>query len=245
MNFVPDIYIDTMGYAFTLPLFKYIGGCSVACYVHYPTISTDMLEKVSQRFAAHNNARFIARNPILSGLKLIYYKLFAYVYGMVGARSDVIMVNSSWTRNHIVSLWKAFDRTHIVYPPCDTKEFLTLDYEKKLTSELKPIVSVGQFRPEKDHPLQLDAFGKFLNSQPAEKRPCYKLLLVGSCRNEEDSQRVNSLRDQCDKLNITANVEFRLNVTFSDLKKSFAESVVGIHTMWNEHFGIGNCYKYL
>ena len=23
----PDVYIDTMGYAFTLPLFKYLGGC--------------------------------------------------------------------------------------------------------------------------------------------------------------------------------------------------------------------------
>ena len=37
-KFVPDIYIDSMGYAFTLPLFKYFGGCKVAAYVHYPTI---------------------------------------------------------------------------------------------------------------------------------------------------------------------------------------------------------------
>ncbi|XP_005920153.1 GDP-Man:Man(3)GlcNAc(2)-PP-Dol alpha-1,2-mannosyltransferase, partial [Haplochromis burtoni] len=36
-EFVPDIYIDSMGYAFTLPLFRYLGGCSVASYVHYPT----------------------------------------------------------------------------------------------------------------------------------------------------------------------------------------------------------------
>lgn len=37
-KFVPDVYIDSMGYAFTLPMFKYLGGCSVAAYVHYPTI---------------------------------------------------------------------------------------------------------------------------------------------------------------------------------------------------------------
>jgi hypothetical protein len=30
MNTVPDIYVDTMGYAFTLPLFKYVCG-SKAC----------------------------------------------------------------------------------------------------------------------------------------------------------------------------------------------------------------------
>lgn len=45
----PDLYIDSMGYAFTLPLFRYFGGCSVGSYVHYPTISTDMLSVVRER----------------------------------------------------------------------------------------------------------------------------------------------------------------------------------------------------
>ena len=36
--FVPDIFIDSMGYAFTIPLFRFFGGCKVACYIHYPTI---------------------------------------------------------------------------------------------------------------------------------------------------------------------------------------------------------------
>lgn len=38
-----------MGYAFCLPLFKYLGGSKVSCYVHYPTISTDMLSVVQQQ----------------------------------------------------------------------------------------------------------------------------------------------------------------------------------------------------
>ena len=46
MSFVPSIYIDTMGYSFTMPLFKYCGASLVGCYVHYPTISTDMLAQV-------------------------------------------------------------------------------------------------------------------------------------------------------------------------------------------------------
>ena len=48
-GFVPDIYIDSMGYAFTLPLFKILGGCRIGAYVHYPTISTDMLSRVANR----------------------------------------------------------------------------------------------------------------------------------------------------------------------------------------------------
>lgn len=47
--FTPDLYIDSMGYAFTLPVFRYLGGCRVASYVHYPTISTDMLSVVRDR----------------------------------------------------------------------------------------------------------------------------------------------------------------------------------------------------
>lgn len=68
-----------MGYAFTYPLFKYIGGCEVGSYTHYPTISTDMLKHVYRRIISHNNHRIIARNPFLSAAKITYYKLFALV----------------------------------------------------------------------------------------------------------------------------------------------------------------------
>lgn len=47
--FVPDLYVDSMGYAFTLPIFRYLAGCKVASYVHYPTVSTDMLSVVRER----------------------------------------------------------------------------------------------------------------------------------------------------------------------------------------------------
>ena len=48
-SLVPDVYVDSMGYAFTMPLFRYLGGCMVASYVHYPTVSTDMLSVVRNR----------------------------------------------------------------------------------------------------------------------------------------------------------------------------------------------------
>ena len=100
-NTIPDIFIDTMGYAFTLPLFKYFGSCKVGCYVHYPTISTDMLDKVRSRTKTYNNKNRIANNYYLSNLKLMYYKIFAWMYGKAGSTSDLTMVNSSWTEDHI------------------------------------------------------------------------------------------------------------------------------------------------
>jgi alpha-1,2-mannosyltransferase len=77
---IPHVYLDTMGYAFTLPLFKYFGSCKVGCYVHYPTISTDMLDKVRTRSRGYNNRRGIASSSIATNLKLLYYKVSNYIF---------------------------------------------------------------------------------------------------------------------------------------------------------------------
>nr|XP_005007108.1 GDP-Man:Man(3)GlcNAc(2)-PP-Dol alpha-1,2-mannosyltransferase isoform X2 [Cavia porcellus] len=238
MQCVPDVYIDSMGYAFTLPLFKYLGGCRVGSYVHYPTISTDMLSVVKNQTAAFNNASFITRNPFLSKVKLIYYYLFASIYGLVGSCSDVVMVNSSWTLNHILSLWKVGNRTNIVYPPCDVQTFLDIPLHEKKTVPGHLLVSVGQFRPEKNHPLQIRAFAKLLSRKVPES-PSLKLVLIGGCRNKDDDLRVNQLRKLCEDLKVQDDVEFKINIPFDELKKYLSEATIGLHTMWNEHFGIG------
>lgn len=71
--------IDTMGYAFTYPIFKYIGQCKVACYTHYPTITSDMLKRVYSRTITHNNRRMIANSSLLTSAKAFYYRIFGKV----------------------------------------------------------------------------------------------------------------------------------------------------------------------
>ncbi|XP_053236540.1 GDP-Man:Man(3)GlcNAc(2)-PP-Dol alpha-1,2-mannosyltransferase [Podarcis raffonei] len=238
VNCVPDVYIDSMGYAFTLPLFKYLGGCRIGCYVHYPTISTDMLSVVRNQNARFNNAAVITRNPLLSKLKLTYYYIFASIYGLVGSCSDIVMVNSSWTFNHILSLWRCSDRTSVVYPPCDVQTFLDIPLHEEKNTVEQTIVSVSQFRPEKDHRLQIRAFAKLLE-KTAGQELLPKLILIGGCRNQEDEQRVNGLKKLCQDLGIEKRVEFKVNIPFEELKQHLADATIGLHTMWNEHFGIG------
>ncbi|CAB1458588.1 unnamed protein product [Pleuronectes platessa] len=240
-EFVPDLYIDSMGYAFTLPLFRYLGGCSVGSYVHYPTVSTDMLSVVRERNPRFNNPDYVTNNLFLSAFKVVYYCLFALLYGMAGSCSDLIMVNSSWTLDHILSLWRAPNRTHVVYPPCDVSGFLDIPLEEDGDKKQHSIVSVGQFRPEKDHRLQIRAFKKVLDGRRAGAggREELKLVLVGGCRNQEDEDRVLMLRGLCQELGVGDQVEFKLNVTFQELKSEMGEATIGLHTMWNEHFGIG------
>jgi len=64
-------------------------------------------------------------------------------------------------------------------------------------------------------------------------------VLIGGCRNADDQARVDELKKLAEELEISEYVEFCLNVPFSTLKERMAQSTVGIHTMWNEHFGIG------
>ncbi|KAF2461443.1 hypothetical protein BDY21DRAFT_332146 [Lineolata rhizophorae] len=45
---VPDVFVDTMGYAFALALSKWLfPDVPTGAYVHYPTISTDMLDAIA------------------------------------------------------------------------------------------------------------------------------------------------------------------------------------------------------
>jgi len=230
----PRVFIDSMGYSFTYPIFKYFGGSQVACYVHYPTISTDMLNLVYERRPTYNNQSGIAGSQLKSRAKLLYYEIFAKIYGFMGSRADAIMVNSTWTKNHIVALWKLPQKTHIVFPPCNTTEFQQI----KLENRQKFIISIGQFRPEKDHNLQLDSFKVLLKKYPHWKGKV-KLVLIGSSRNKDDQARVDHLIKRCNEEDLKEHVIFQVNAKFGELKEWLAKAMIGVHTMWNEHFGIG------
>jgi alpha-1,2-mannosyltransferase len=63
-----------MGYAFTFPVAVFMG-VPVGAYVHYPTISTDMLARVRSRQAGHTNSDVISSSSVLSRGKLLYVVL--------------------------------------------------------------------------------------------------------------------------------------------------------------------------
>ncbi|XP_019161636.1 PREDICTED: GDP-Man:Man(3)GlcNAc(2)-PP-Dol alpha-1,2-mannosyltransferase [Ipomoea nil] len=233
-KFTPLFYLDTSGYAFTYPVAR-IFGCKVMCYTHYPTISLDMLSRVHSRSSMYNNDALIAKSALLSWCKVIYYTIFSWMYGFVGSCSHLAMVNSSWTQSHIEKLWGISSRTRRVYPPCDTSGLQVLPLERAM--DPPKIISVAQFRPEKAHPLQLEALAVAIKKlEPGLPKP--KLQLVGSCRNEADEKRLQNLKDLAKKLNVENDVEFHKNVMYSDLVRLLGGAVAGIHSMIDEHFGI-------
>ncbi|KAI1745234.1 glycosyltransferase family 4 protein [Xylaria scruposa] len=246
---VPDIFVDTVGYAFTLGLSKLLfPNVPTAAYVHYPTISTDMLASLDPKSTVGNQGVNAGKGVGFEGaVKRHYWKWFASLYSRMGASVDVVMTNSTWTQAHIQSLWgplrKQRGRQHqiaVVYPPCavsDIEEAIELS-EKSEKSREKCIVYIAQFRPEKNHQLILNSFAEFIKSDsPASKDA--KLLLLGSVRDDNDSRRVYQLRLLVNELHIKDRVVFKLDAPWSEVLEWLGKAYVGVNGMWNEHFGIG------
>ena len=236
LKFSPHFFIDTTGYSFVVPVFRWLGGCKTASYVHYPTVSVDMIKKVRSSESSYNNSSRISHSKVLTNLKLIYYRLYAKLYGFAGRRNNVVMVNSTWTHGHISRIWRAAN-IYIVYPPCDTTLFQQLPLRRR--EGLFRIVSIGQFRPEKEHQVQLAVLDVFLRKLTPQEAKRVELVLIGGCRNKEDRDRVIELRRLAKNLQIEDHVRFEINVPFQKLKEEVAEATAALHTMWNEHFGIG------
>lgn len=218
----PTVFLDTMGYAFTYPA-AWLVGSKVACYVHYPTISTDMLAKVS----AKRNGSVTS-----NAAKYYYYLCFAALYRAVGHFAGLVMVNSTWTKNHIDSLWGI--RSSLVFPPCLSEAAPARD----IFARERVVVSLGQFRPEKNHELQLRA----IHAYNAAHTDRLRLCMIGSCRHEQDEALVAALRVLAVRelgLEEGVDFEFLINCKRNVLEHKLATSLIGVHTMWNEHFGIG------
>lgn len=261
-----DALQDTMGYAFAYPFVRHLARVPIVSYTHYPTISTDMLQRVSRREAGHTNTSVVARSAVLSSLKMMsvypfdhgterewltllarYYLIFAELYSWSLRRADVLMVNSTWTKNHIDYLLRPIfqrDEAHetldseaepaaeqdpaglrqrnasksgqrespttatvgktaqIVFPPCETDSLMSLPIEVRENL----ILSVAQFRPEKEHAVQLEAFKLCLDKCPQFRRGRHamRLVLAGSVRNDQDQARVEQLRALARSLGIEA-----------------------------------------
>ena len=65
-----------------------------------------------------------------------------------------------------------------------------------------------------------------------------KLVMLGGARNSEAQQLLAALKQRAAELGIETSVEFVVNADFKTLLRYLETAGIGIHTMWNEHFGI-------
>lgn len=240
---VPDVFVDTMGYAFAVAFCKYLfPKVPTAAYVHYPTISTDMLDSLDDttgRRGIHSGAGAGWKGKA----KRYYWHAFAWLYGWVGRQIDVVMCNSTWTQGHIRQLWKSNKPSSsfatVVYPPCPVEELeskilISQESEKKRADI---VLYIAQFRPEKNHSLILRAFAKHYHA--AKEKP--RLVLIGSVRsNTPDEKHIYNLRLEARELKIKDCTTFICDAPFSVILEYLQISSISTNGMYSEHFGIGN-----
>ncbi|WVQ83370.1 hypothetical protein IAT38_005511 [Cryptococcus sp. DSM 104549] len=263
-----DVFIDSMGYGFTFPTVRLIAGSGIAIgsYTHYPTVSTDMVKRVRERSFGVENAG-ASKSWLRTKIKLVYYHIFTALYSVSLLYSQYTMTNSSWTQAHIQSLLTSArqsflaslvlkdeasllkkeergesrkeDRAQceVVYPPCDTRGLVGLG---NLESRKREVVSLAQFRPEKEHAKQLYALEVLFRDHPEYREGPQRITLVmmGGVRDEADQARLNGLKELAIQLGVEANVEFVANAPYPEIVRRLGEASVGLNSMMDEHFGI-------
>ena len=247
---IPDIFVDTMGYAYTLAFAKYcFPDVPTGAYVHYPTISTDMIGSLDMEEGKGLHAG--AGRGLKGALKRRYWQLFAKTYGWAGGHVDVVMTNSSWTQSHIQTLWEGsrlkrgrLSEIQVVFPPVAVEELVsTIDVrETSEVDRLPVLVYIAQFRPEKNHQLIIQAFAEMLHSEKAATQSRLrdaKLVLIGSVRDSDDAKRVYEMRLLAHELKIRDSADFISDASWPEILDWLGKSSVGVNGMWNEHFGIG------
>ncbi|KXG45297.1 Glycosyl transferase, family 1 [Penicillium griseofulvum] len=254
---VPDVFVDTMGYAFTLAMCKWLfPTVPVGAYVHYPTISTDMLASLDDKSGVQG-INSGAGKGWKGKIKRRYWELFAKLYGWVGRQVDVVMCNSSWTAAHIRTLWgtgrkgsnSSGDGTAsspaVVFPPTAVTELqsnIAVDAESEKTRQ-PVLLYIAQFRPEKNHPLVLRSFARFLQERTKntayEGQPPPRLVLIGSVRHSSpDETHIYNLRLLAHELRIRDHTTFLCDASWPAMLSHLSTASVGVNAMWNEHFGI-------
>ena len=223
------VVIETGNFTFAL-IVPYLLGARTIAYVHYPIVSADMLALVRERAPAFNNDARIAKSAILSTLKGFYYHAFAVMYAVAALCVNQPIANSSWTRAHLEAIWRC-RRLTTIFPPCAQLSKAGPNETNDRDADL--VISVGQFRPEKRHEDQLNAFATLAERYPTVK---LRLVMVGGTRGPADEARALSLAREAKSRNLP--VEVRSNVSHEELTSLLRRASIGLHTMRDEHFGI-------
>lgn len=63
--------------------------------------------------------------------------------------------------------------------------------------------------------------------------------MIGGCRNDGDRERVAALEETVRRLGLEENVDICVNLPYPQLLEYLRRARAGIHTMRDEHFGIG------
>lgn len=203
--------IDTSGMHFGTVIFRLF---KIPCivYIHYPLLN------VSTRPST-----------------MLYHFLLLQMYKLSLLSSSKIIVNSTWTYKKIIKMCCFEKDIEIIYPPCNCLNSNQLIDE--FDTDTINIVSLGQFRPEKNHYLQINVFSQLSDHFKNKKMTFH---VIGSTRNDNDEKLFEALSNLASNNTKNENhqVIFHKNKKSESIELILSKCQYAIHTMKEEHFGI-------
>ncbi|XP_014221487.1 GDP-Man:Man(3)GlcNAc(2)-PP-Dol alpha-1,2-mannosyltransferase-like [Trichogramma pretiosum] len=231
----PHIMIDTVGYGFPNPIFKYVGGCRVIDYIHNPMVTIDKLK--TRHVVVYGNQYVLARR---SASALGLSKGIAYLYGRTGRAADVVLVNSAYTEENINAIWKCPQITQLIYPPIGLELLMArADAYSDIKKEFR-ILNASEFVPENNHEVIIQAYGKMLSKAKDHVLATTRLILVNlqTSSDELDHAYLQSLRDLVKNLDLEDYVKLHpQSIHPSHLEEELIKATYGIYARPNDEFG--------
>jgi glycosyltransferase involved in cell wall biosynthesis len=211
-----DVVINTHGDA--LP-YRISGATPYLLYLHFPT------------FLMSSKAPYASNKYRKSLFWRAYFKPYTLITRSLAmravTRSGLILTNSAFSRE---AIREAFADVHpyVLYPPVDTERFSHAYSQPINARELKVLV-VGRFSPEKQienaitvaHLLKGSIKFHIVGSLTSANRPYFKML-----------------QDMIETYGLTKTVTLTPNASNEELIDVMSRSMMYLHTMIGEHFGV-------
>ena len=213
LNLEPsDIVINTNGNSlpFNLPH-------NILCilYIHFPA--------VLQTSTEYNNDKY---------KKSLFWKAYFKPYQIMThlltkkalKRSNIIFTNSKFSRNAIKKVYPAFD-PQVIYPPIDIERFSSC---LRSNSRENQVLVISRFSPEKQLEKAIQ-IAKILKD--------IQFIIIGNLLTANFAY-FKYLQKMIQDYGLTDRIKLIPNATKGDMMNAMSTSMVYLHTMNGEHFGI-------
>jgi alpha-1,2-mannosyltransferase len=211
-----EVVINTHGDA--LP-YRISGATPYLLYLHFPT------------FLMSSTASYASNKYRKSLFWRAYFKPYTVITHSLAiraiTRSSLILTNSTFSRE---AIREAFADVHpyVLYPPVDTERFSHAYSQPINARELKVLV-VARFSPEKQIENAITVANLLGGS--------IKFHIVGSLR-PANRPYFKMLQNMIETYGLTHTVTLTPNASNEELIDAMSKSMIYLHTMIGEHFGV-------
>jgi glycosyltransferase involved in cell wall biosynthesis len=209
-----DIIINTHG---SVIPYKIPNNVSCISYLHFP------ISVLNSSDSGHSSIKYQK-----SFLWNAYFKPYAVIANELTKRalfrSNIILVNSKFTKDVLKKVYPKLD-SHVLYPPVDIERFSPA---YRSNSKKHQVLVISRFSAEKQIEKAITI------SQQVQH---VKFKIIGSVT-PANRPYLNLLQKKIKDCGLENRVSLTPNATNEELIDAMSESMIYLHTMHGEHFGI-------